>query len=128
MATSYWGIDHGMDISKSDKARKHIGASTVIGALPGSVGTVGNAAYGAATAKEGHGNKAGTRQGLSTLGGSIVGGLVGAAATRKPAGLYAGSSAGGAAGGYRGSVENVKRGRVKGIRAQKYPMSRSKKG
>lgn len=128
MSISYWGVDHGMDISKSDKARKHIGASAAIGALPGYLGSAGNTAYGAATAKEGQRGRAASRQGLSTLGGSTVGGLVGAATIRKPVGINVGSSLGGAAGGYQGGVENVKRGRVKGIRAQKYPMSRSKKG
>lgn len=122
MGVSVWGIDHGESISKSDDARRHVRSNAV---LAGTLGYPGSAIHAGVKGKKGRKLGAATVAGGSTL----VGGVTGAAIGQRAGGLgrIAGSAVGGAAGGYLGSVNNVKRGRIKGVSAEEHPMGRARR-
>lgn len=121
---SYWGVDHG-EIAKSDKARRHIGASTTAGTIHPLVGA-GHAAY---KGKKHRKLGAAATSGFSSAAGSTLGilGAAGLTRGRSKRAMYAGALGGGMTGSYMGAVNNVQNNRIKGLRGEKYPMSRSKK-
>lgn len=122
--TSYWGVDHGFDVSKSDETRRHILTNTALGAATGPVGA---AAHSAVKGKKGQKGAAALRSGGGALVGGTLGSMAGTLLSRGRAGSYLGAGTGGAAGAYLGSVNNTQKGRVKGLRPVQYPMSRSNK-
>ena len=133
MAVSFWGVDHGDEVSKSDKAREYLKRQALVGSLsgaPGVIGTAGlagTAGYAAARAKKGKRGRAALATGGRALGGAMAGGIGGLALTRSVPGVILGGAAGGATGSYMGAVSNVKHGRIAGLRAEKHPAERSRK-
>lgn len=106
---SYWGVDHGEDVSKTSLERHKTNAA-LFGAPFGALGGAGHGAY---TAKKGKKGKSALVQGGSTLAGG-VGGVAAGGLTRNPIVAQVGGIAGSTAGSVYGANRNFRKGRVKG--------------
>jgi hypothetical protein len=110
---SYWGVDHGDEISKADKYNGHGKPS----AGRRTMAYVGQPFHGAVAGKRGKKLRAtGNEYGgfaLGSVGGSTLGATLGAA-TGKPAIAGAASTIGGLAGGIAGNQAGLNRNQRKG--------------
>lgn len=107
MTVSYWGVDHGDEVSKADNQRS-TGRAFLASNSPGIHAPI--------AAKKGKKLKAFGNSAGGALGGAAVGGTAGLLATRNMAGGFAGSGLGGVAGAYGGYRRNASRGYYKPLK------------
>lgn len=110
---SYWGVDHGEEIGKNNNeaVNRHLsgaGATTLL------AGPAGAGLHAGVTGKKGSKGRATA----TALGNSVGGAALGAGIGRigGGTGMRLGTAVGTVAGGSRGALQNIKQGRVKGIK------------